>query len=111
MFPIKIKLTSKFLDELSACECGSYEDMERALETGDDEVSRPLESHTHVVAQRFKTQLVINNQAELDDVYYSVCTGTIQIEERRFLQSAVKVADILRPHVSPHLQRYWPTGY
>lgn len=112
VFPIRIKVSKKFIDELHFCEEGSYEDELQRIRLGEDS-ERPLESHTHKLTTRSSTRLIIRNTAEADDVYYSVCSGTIQIWERGMLRTCQRVADILRPHARPETVRNWryPTGF
>ena len=127
-YPIKIRCSKFFLEELSQCEEGSYEDMQYAQETGCDEVHRPLETHTHVVARRHKTILEMRSIEEVIDVFYSICTGTIQVEERYDWSGkrcptakCQSIARQLRPIILDHFSddpkkqsryaRYWPDGY
>lgn len=110
MYPIVIQLPQGFATELSECELGSYEDMQEYADKG-EEVDRPLVTHTHIVAKRFKSKLVINNVEEAEDVYYSVCSGTFQSLSKRAFIAACKVADALRDNVrqcNPTLVAQWP---
>ena len=126
-YPIKIKCSKSFLEELSQCEEGSYEDMQYAQKTGCDEVHRPLETHTHVVARRHKTILEMRSIEEVIDVFYSICTGTVQVSERYELDGkrgplakCQSIARQLRPIVLDHFSddhknqsvyaSFWPDG-
>jgi hypothetical protein len=116
-YPIKIICSAAFLEELSASECGSYEDMEQEAKNGGTP-DRPLATHTHIVAQRFKTRLVLKSYEEVEDVYYSVSTGTCGLIDGftghlGFLPSCQRVADKLQAIVqerAPEIARYYPTG-
>ena len=116
-FPIRFKCSPQFIDELASCEHGSYEDITGAVEAGEDLSywgSRRPETHTHVVAQRFKTVLRIDSVEEAADVYGSVCSGTIQIWEYGFFNTCVKIANVLRPIVAEHdpeLVELWDKPY
>jgi len=127
-YPIKIRCSRDFLKELSECEEASYEDNQYAHETGCYSVDRPLETHTHIVAQRHKTILEMNCIEEVIDVFYSICTGTIQVAERYELDGkrgplakCQSIAEQLRPIVLDHFSNdpqkqsryasYWPSGH
>jgi hypothetical protein len=111
-YPIRIKLTAAVLEELGQCELGSWEDLNGEDRDPDEDLdSRPLASHTYAVVERSpRTVLIINNQAEAEDVYYAVCSGTFQLYH---LHSARRIANILRPHALPETVKLWPapTGY
>lgn len=141
-YPIKIRCSRDFLVELSDCEEASYEDTQHALkeclESLDNRLEahkhfiemmdRLLEKHTHVVAQRHKTILEMRCIEEVIDVFYSICTGTIQVVSRYELDNkrgplakCESIAEQLRPIVLDHFSddpkrqaryaSYWPSGY
>ena len=98
-YPIRLKVSPAALSELAACEEGAYEDAVREFRRGNIG-DRDPRTHAHVVAQRYKSQLRIDNDAEAVDMYYAVCSGTFQVtEEKNFLHTARKIADWLRPIV------------
>lgn len=112
-FPIRIRLSERLRAELSACEEGSYSDMQAEADAG-REPDRPLSSHTHIIASRKpRGFLVIRNAAEADDVYYSVCSGTFALREKTDefpgnLRAARRIANILRPYAKPETVRMFP---
>lgn len=111
VFPIVIKISAVHLDELASSEMGSYDDMSQQPA---DKRERQLDSHCCVIAQRYKTKLVINNLAEAEDVYYAVCSGTFMKRDKRSYTMACKIADILRPIVKEHCPetvRLWDAPY
>jgi hypothetical protein len=111
MYPITIKIPQPLLASLSDRESGSYEDMEQ-LAPG--ERCRPLESHTHKIALRHQNRLVIENDAEAEDAYFAVCSGTFQREGHAEFRAACKIADALRDIVRAHAPEtvaMWPAPY
>lgn len=116
MYPIYLKVSPAALRELAACEEGAYSDAAHEQAMGRAPARDP-KTHAHVVADRYSTQLRIDNDAEAVDMYYAVCSGTFQVtDEKNFLHSACKIADWLRPIVeraSPDTVKLWPcpNGY
>lgn len=110
-YPVVIRLGPVLPEELAMCEEGSYED-QQALHPS--ERDRPLETHTYTIAQRYRSQLRIDNVLEAEDVYYAVCSGTFQIRSKRYFRAACKIADALRELVrrnNPDLVDQWPAPY
>lgn len=103
---VTIQIPKKLLAELSAAEAGAYDDAASGRTTG-----RPLESHTHKIAQRFASRLVITSKAEAEDVYYAVCSGTFQSQSIACWNVANRIADNLRPYVKPETVARWPAPY
>ena len=76
-YPIRVRLTPHAIAELEGAEYGSYED-----HILDDERLAPYDDgtlHCVEIVQRFKTVIVCNNQAEVDEVLGQSATGTFSI--------------------------------
>lgn len=104
-YPIKIRVPSRALDELSMSEDGSYSDQAAAFEREGDGplvVLMKLSHHAHVVAQRHRTILELRTPDEADAAYYAVCSGTFQ---RSHFRIACRIADALRPFAKPDTVR------
>jgi hypothetical protein len=86
MFPIKIRINPKALEEFRHSEYGSYED------------SHYDESHGYMILGRHKGMIEVRNQREADDIYARVCSGTfLSIRRRR------RTGFSARKHMAP-----WP---
>lgn len=118
-FPINIRAGKSFLEEFVNCECGRWEDYGRpgdgvgGLTDGGDRSP----CFTYNIAQRFKTKLHIKNLDELEEVWWALCTGTIQLFERDRLKASTNLAHRLWPHITQHPQweriskfAYYPDG-
>lgn len=102
-FPVVIRMTPEQVAELVESEEGAYAD--------DTEAGRPLEAHPHTVAQRFRWRLEIRNDAEAQEMYFAVCSGTFQ---RSHFGAACSIADALRAVVrerNPAMVQTWPAPY
>lgn len=96
--PLKIQINRTALEELSACEYGRYEDEGHP----DYDHARP---HLETFIHRWRTQIEIRTQAELDEVFFSVCSGTFGMYHPRI---ALRIADTLYPHTTPALHAWYP---
>lgn len=113
IFPIVIVMAPELIIELQACSEGSYDDMLVLRERGQT-IERPLLSHAHAVAKRYTRKLVIETAAEAEDLYYEVCSGTLQLKGMRGWNAANKIADALRAQVRstyPVTVNQWPRPY
>lgn len=109
-YPIKVKASAKFLDDLYHCEYGRYEDAVSAREDNDTEAIE-AEGYGLVYCdfgKRFKTQIEIRNDAELSETWYALASGTIGLYNAR---TANRMLDELRPiasSVCPEMVNLWP---
>ena len=78
-FPIKFKVSNKFLEELKLCEWGRYKDALHARETTTPEevVKNRYDCVFNDFSDRFKTQIEVRNWAELKELRWVLATGTI----------------------------------
>ena len=80
-YPFKVKASAKFLEELYQCESGRYEDACNAREN--DTEREIIDNGYNLVycdfGDRFKTQLEICNEQELEETLYALSTGTIDL--------------------------------
>jgi len=80
-YPFKVKTSAKLLEELYQCEFGRYEDAVEARKTlSNEEVI--TEGYNWVFCDfgnRFKTQLEIRCEQELEETLYALNTGTIEL--------------------------------
>jgi len=116
MYPIKIKASPKFIEELFYCEYGRFEDARGARESGDEELVK-LNNYELVFCDfgdRHKTLIEMRDDAELCEAYYAAASGTIGV--RGFNVSANRFLDKIRDRVEkidPDLVKRWPNqnGY
>lgn len=74
-FPVKVKMRSKYLDELRECEYGSYEDNIR----DDERLGEYADGRLHIVEiieRGGKTVVTLRDQKELDEFFGSATSGT-----------------------------------
>lgn len=109
-YPVKIKVTAAFLQELMSCETGRQEDAEYARLI-DDQESIKANDYACVFndfSDRWKTQIECRNDAELKELYYVCASGTIGL--RGFCKTANRVLDQIREQVravDPALTNRW----
>jgi len=98
-YPVKVKATPKFIEELNNCEFGRFEDAQLARENKDAELIEANNYETVLCdfGARFKTMLVARNDAELCEIYYACASGTIGVNG--FTIGANKVLDAIREQV------------
>lgn len=108
-FPIKLKSTYEFVDELKWCEYGRYEDALATRESGDQEAV-DADDYGLVLCDfidRHKAMIEVRNKEELCELYWALCSGTIG--EYR-LRAASNMANKIRPLVNeldPKLVEQW----
>ncbi|UOL48735.1 hypothetical protein [Pseudomonas phage Astolliot] len=111
-FPIKVKVTKAFLEELLQCESGREEDAEYARIINDQEMIK-ANDYACVFGdfgRRWKTQIECKNIEELKELYYVCASGTIGL--RGYTKTANKVLDQIRETIKifdPALVKRWPT--
>lgn len=109
-YPIKIKSTSKFIEELYHCEYGRYEDACNARKANDVEL---IEMNDYQVVAcdflgRWKSQVELRNDDELCELYYALASGTIGLY---MCKTANTMLDVIRPYVllvKPEIVERWP---
>lgn len=109
-YPVKIKVTAAFLQELMSCETGRQEDAEYARLIDDQE---SIKSNDYACvfndfSDRWKTQIECRNDAELCELYYVCASGTIGL--RGYVKTANRVLDQIRDQVravDPKLVTRW----
>lgn len=104
-YPVKIKVTSKFLENLMGCEDGRHSDAEAAREDGDDSYGVVFNDF----GNRHKKMIECRNNAELLELYYVCASGTIGVVG--FTRTANRVLDEIREMVrtlDPQMVKDWP---
>ena len=98
-YPVKIKVTPAFLQELLLCETGRQEDAEHARRINDQEAikTNKYECVFGDFGDRWKTQIECRNDAELCELYYVCASGTIGLNG--YAKTANKVLDQIRHQV------------
>ena len=101
-FPRRFRCSADALGELALCETGSYED--HIL--GDVRLGEYADGKLHIVEilERFRTVIVMENQAELDEVFAQAVSGTWSL---RCPQSCQRLYDELGDYVSPAVKETW----
>jgi hypothetical protein len=97
VYPIKLKASAEFISELYECERGRQEDAEEGELVYCD------------FGNRWKTQIEIRNDAELDECWYALASGTIGC--MGFARTANRILDELRPLAKqriPSMVEQWP---
>ncbi|WP_019024066.1 MULTISPECIES: hypothetical protein [unclassified Thioalkalivibrio] len=115
-YPLKIKASRVFIEELYEAEYGAFEDkqndIERAQRTGDwqgpfgDGFAMPSVCE---FLGRWKTQIEVRNVLELEELYFALASGTIGV--RGYAGQANRILDQIRPEVRarfPDLVKSWP---
>mgnify|MGYP003114373812 FL=1 len=100
-YPIKLKASADFIMHLYECEYGRYEDRE----SGDIE----QELVYCDFGDRWKTQIEIRDDAELDECWYALASGTIGC--MGFGRTANRMLNQLRPLAKqriPETVALWP---
>lgn len=110
-YPVKVKVTAQFLEELWSCEQGRHQDAEEAREAGDQEAIKRCDYDCvfNDFSGRHKTVIECRNNKELAELYYVCASGTIGV--RGFTRQANRVLDEIRDKVvsfDPDLVRQWP---
>ena len=96
-YPIKLKASAEFISELYECERGRQEDAEKGELVYCD------------FGERWKTQIEIRDDAELDECWYALASGTIGV--MGFARTANRMLDHLRPLAEPRIPlmvAQWP---
>lgn len=116
-YPIKIRVSAKFIEEMDGCEMGRYEDAERLRQSTDPEDVADVEENYKVVwidfSGRYKTVVELRNDDELLEAYYAAASGTIGLYCKTAANNFLdKIRDKAR-ELDPNLVRTWPyqNGY
>lgn len=121
MNTITIRLSNAAATELYCSEYGSYEDHENELAEGETKVpGRYGDTHACDIIQRSPrgrndTRITLTD-SEAAELYYAICSGTFQLEDKGYLRTARRLADRLRDAARRYdadLVRHWPapSGY
>lgn len=109
-YPVKIKVTAAFLQELLMCESGRHQDALHAREN-DDQGDIKANDYACVFGdfgERWKTQIECRTDAELKELYYVCASGTIGVVG--YSKTATRVLDQIRDQVraiDPKLVSTW----
>ncbi len=123
-YPIKLKSSNRFIDELYGCEYGRYEDAlghrfddlkaqgRTDLHWNDREVADHREAEYGVVFvdfyDRYKTLIEVRTDDELTELYYALASGTIGLYACTAANNLMdKIRDRVR-EIAPDLVRQWP---
>lgn len=111
-YPVKIKVTTAFLQELLMCESGRHQDAVYAREKNDQEdiKANAYECVFCDFGERWKTQIECRNDDELKELYYVCASGTIGVVG--YAKTANRVLDQIRDQVraiDPKLVTRWKT--
>jgi len=81
MYPLKIKSSADFINELAGCETGRYEDACIARDENDVESIKDNDYDCVLCdfITRHKTLIEVRNDTELCELYYALASGTIGI--------------------------------
>lgn len=114
-YPIKLKVSAKFLEELFNCEYGRYEDAQNAREDKDEELIK-MNNYELVFCDfgdRFKTQIEIRNKEELAETWYALASGTIGLYACDAANNALDKIREATTKEFPELVKKWPVqdGY
>lgn len=116
-FPIRIRVQPHALAAFRDSEEGSWHDEGATPDCIDPETGA---LHVHNLLGRHKASIEVRDAAEAETVYIAACSGTWQTRwsalERRYgsgdgygyYETAHRICDLLRPHVSPQTQAVWP---
>jgi len=113
-YPIKIKVASYLIDEFANCEQGRYEDHTHEPECPACDGACATEPFAYDILQRWRTMIEVRNQAEAEEIYWAVSSGTFQLAEDGHLQAAQRIADTLLKAgaiETPEIRRWYPSGY
>lgn len=109
-YPVKIKVPAKFLEEFYHCEYGRYEDAMNARVRGTPEDIK--ENNYECVCcdflGRYKTQIEVQSDEEICELYYGLASGTIGLYA---CPTANTVLNKIRPMVesiNPDVVKQWP---
>lgn len=99
-FPVRVKVSTKFIEELNNCEHGRSEDAQLAREAGDKEL---IETNNYETVfcdfgERYRTLIECRNDAELCELYYACASGTIGVNG--YTKQANRVLDTIREKVT-----------
>ena len=109
-YPIKLKTSAKFLEELYHCEYGRFEDATNAREANDQEA---IEGNNYELvfcdfAGRHKTVIEIQNDAELCETWYALASGTIGLYCCKHANTLMDQIREKVTEVKPELVKQWP---
>lgn len=110
-YPIKLKCSKQFLEELQFCESGRENDAQRARQEND---TKAIEFNEYEVvfndfSDRWKTIIEIRNDLELCETYYALASGTIGVNG--FSRQANRLLDEIKDFVlmvNPQLVKQFP---
>lgn len=120
-YPIKVKASAAFIQELAACESGRHEDAEAAREkAASDDPAIAADGRADIEAndyqlvlcdfiERHRTLIEVRSDAELCELWYALASGTIGVNGHA--RTANRILDELRGEVrmiNPGLVREWP---
>lgn len=99
--PIRLSISKYALYEFLTCEEGSFEDHHK-------EPKLEEEIHQYNVLSKFINKIVLDNEDELELIWYALCSGTFQIHEPQVTR---RLADKLKELVKrycPKIYEKWP---
>ena len=111
-YPVKLKSTSAFIQELEGCEYGRYEDACRLRESDDPEDQKEAKEDYGVVSVdflgRYKSIIEVRTDEEIVELYYALASGTIGIFRCTAANNILdKIRDQVR-EIDPEVVRVWP---
>lgn len=115
---IAIRLSNAAATELYHSEYGSYED--HTPVDGGPAAARYGETHVCDLIMRGHRQKtstrILLTDSEAAEFYYALCSGTFQLHDKGYFQTACRLADRLRDAARRHdadLVKHWPapSGY
>ena len=98
-YPLKLKSSKEFIEELISAEYGRYEDACQARKENDIFFIK-MNSYEVVAVDfldRHKTIIEVRNDAEIKELYFALASGLIGIRGRA--RHANKLLDKIRSHV------------
>ena len=109
---IAIRLSNAAATDLYCCESGSYDDNDGEARYGDTHVC-DLIMRGH--RQKTSTRITLTD-SEAAEFYFALCSGTFQLHDMGYFQTACRLADRLRDAARRHdadLVKHWPapSGY
>lgn len=110
-YPLKLKASRQFIEELASAENGRYEDAMVAREKGDTEEIEACDYDCVLgdFIDRHKTVIEVRNDRELCELYYALASGLIGVHG--YARAANNMLDKIRDRVreiDPDLVRVWP---
>lgn len=109
---IAIRLSNAAATDLYCCESGSYDDNDGEARYGDTHACDIIQRSPR---GRNDTRITLTD-SEAAELYYAICSGTFQLEDKGYLRTARRLADRLRDAARRHdadLVKHWPapSGY